>query len=177
MRGRGSPPRGPRSPHVPNRAVETRLRSEGRFPRRSRPRSGSRIPQARRRPRSANSRARMPNMRAPPSNTHETADPVRNADSEQGATQKRPKVRSHACRRSFHDGAGAPDIDPSEEEQPHHVDEMPIPSGGLEAEMAGGGQMSAGCPAPAHPPAKRADDHAQPRESPPPHERRAANSP
>src|SRR5882672_10769640 len=161
MRGRGSPPRGPRSPHVPNRAVETRLRSEGRFRRRSRLQSGSRIPQARRRPRSANSRARMPNMRALPSNTHETADPVRNADSEQGATQKRPKVRSHACRRSFHDGAGAPDIDPSEEEQPHHVDEMPIPGGGLEAEMAGRREMSGDCPAQAYHQENRADDHVQ----------------
>src|SRR5260370_508934 len=158
MRGRGSRPQDPRSPHAPNRAVETTLRSEGRFRRQSRPRSGSRIPPARRPPRSANSRARMPNMRAPPSDTHETAAPARSADSEQGATQKRPKVRPCACRPSFHDGAGAPDIDPGEKEQPHHVDEMPIPGGGLEAEMTSGREMSRNRPTQAHDQENRADD-------------------
>src|SRR5687768_12897227 len=29
----------------------------------------------------------------------------------------------------------APDVDAGEEEQPDHVDEMPVPGGGLEAEM------------------------------------------
>ena len=32
-------------------------------------------------------------------------------------------------------GAVAPDIDADEQEQPHHVDEMPVPGGEFEAEM------------------------------------------
>src|SRR5712671_5562123 len=175
MRGRGSRPQDPRSPHAPNRAVETTLRSEGRFRQRSRPRSGSRRPPARRRPRSANSRARMPSMRAPHSDSHETADPARNADNEQAATQKRPKARSHACYLSFHDGAGAPDIDPSEKEQPHHVDVMPIPGRGLEAEMAGGREMSGDGAAQAHDQENRADDHVHAVETRGHEERRAVN--
>ena len=31
--------------------------------------------------------------------------------------------------------AGAPDVDTAEQEDPHHIDEMPIPGCGLEAEM------------------------------------------
>src|SRR6476659_2887134 len=37
--------------------------------------------------------------------------------------------------------AVAPDIDADEQEQPHHVDEMPIPGSELEAEMLGRGEM------------------------------------
>src|SRR6476646_110111 len=175
MRGRGSQPRGPRSPHAPNRGTETTPRRGARFPRRSRPRSGSRIPPARRRPRSANSPDRMPNTRTPPSDTHETADPVRSADSEQAATRRRPKARCHARRRSFHDGAGAPDIDPGEEEQPYHVDEMPIPGGGLETEMTCRREMSRNGPAQTHDQEDRADDHVHAMETRGHEERRAVD--
>src|SRR5215471_17428991 len=37
--------------------------------------------------------------------------------------------------------AGAPDIDADEQEQPHHVDEMPVPGGELEAEVLLGREM------------------------------------
>src|ERR1700738_3939522 len=39
-------------------------------------------------------------------------------------------------------GAGAPDIDADEQEQPHHVDEMPVPGGEFEAEMLGRREVS-----------------------------------
>ena len=32
---------------------------------------------------------------------------------------------------------GTPDIDAGEQEQPHHVDEMPVPGGEFEAEVLG----------------------------------------
>src|SRR5438105_15611767 len=32
-------------------------------------------------------------------------------------------------------GAGAPNIDAGEQEEPHHVDEMPVPSGKFETQM------------------------------------------
>src|SRR6185295_5292172 len=35
----------------------------------------------------------------------------------------------------------APDVDAQEQEQPHHVDEMPVPGGRLEAEMLLRGEM------------------------------------
>ena len=38
--------------------------------------------------------------------------------------------------------AVAPDIDADEQEQPHHVDEMPVPGGEFEAEMLGRREMS-----------------------------------
>src|ERR1700682_3146038 len=38
-------------------------------------------------------------------------------------------------------GAVAPDIDADEQEQPHHVDEMPVPGGEFEAEMLGRAEM------------------------------------
>src|SRR5256886_11571543 len=37
--------------------------------------------------------------------------------------------------------AVAPDIDADEQEQPHHVDEMPVPGGEFEAEMLGRREM------------------------------------
>src|ERR1700678_1165200 len=39
---------------------------------------------------------------------------------------------------ALHDRTSAPDIDAGEEEEPHHVDEMPVPGRRLEAEMTGG---------------------------------------
>src|SRR5436190_10275302 len=39
-------------------------------------------------------------------------------------------------------GAVAPDIDADEQEQPDHVDEMPIPGGEFEAEVLGGAEMA-----------------------------------
>ena len=41
-----------------------------------------------------------------------------------------------------HHAIGAPDIDAGEEEQPDHVDEMPVPGGGFEAEMTGRGELA-----------------------------------
>src|SRR5215471_14771718 len=38
---------------------------------------------------------------------------------------------------------GAPDVDADEQEQPDHVDEMPVPGGEFEAEMLGWGKMAA----------------------------------
>src|SRR5918997_495618 len=38
--------------------------------------------------------------------------------------------------------AGAPDIDADEQEQPDHVDEVPVPGGELEAEMLGGRELA-----------------------------------
>ena len=38
--------------------------------------------------------------------------------------------------------AGAPDIDEGEQEQPDHVDEVPVPGGGLEAEMLLGREVA-----------------------------------
>src|SRR5271163_400226 len=38
-------------------------------------------------------------------------------------------------------GAVTPDIDADEQEQPHHVDEMPVPRGEFEAEMLGRAEM------------------------------------
>src|SRR5271169_6269194 len=37
--------------------------------------------------------------------------------------------------------AGAPDVDAHEQEQPHNVDEMPVPRGELEAEVLGRREM------------------------------------
>src|SRR5580700_12298341 len=39
-------------------------------------------------------------------------------------------------------GAAAPDVDAGEQEQPHHVDEMPVPGAELEAEMLRRGELS-----------------------------------
>src|SRR3954465_8687876 len=39
-------------------------------------------------------------------------------------------------------GAVAPDVDADEQEQPDHVDEMPVPGGELEAEMLGRREMT-----------------------------------
>ena len=39
-------------------------------------------------------------------------------------------------------GPCAPDIDAGEQEQPHHVDEVPVPGRRLEAEMAGGRELA-----------------------------------
>src|SRR6516225_4717752 len=36
---------------------------------------------------------------------------------------------------------GTPDVNADEQEQPHHVDEMPVPGGELEAEMLLGREM------------------------------------
>src|SRR5204862_7020082 len=50
------------------------------------------------------------------------------------------EVRSMgAVRHGF--GAVAPDVDADEKEQPHHVDEMPVPRGEFEAEMLGRAEM------------------------------------
>src|ERR1700726_2618268 len=38
--------------------------------------------------------------------------------------------------------AGAPDIDADEQEQPHHVDEVPVPGGELEAEVLGRAELA-----------------------------------
>src|ERR1700674_2007890 len=38
--------------------------------------------------------------------------------------------------------AGAPDIDADEQEQPHHVDEVPVPGGELKAEVLGRAELT-----------------------------------
>src|SRR4029078_1670482 len=48
-------------------------------------------------------------------------------------SEKSASFRDHALVARI--GACAPHIDAGEQEQPDHVDEMPVPSGGLEAEM------------------------------------------
>src|SRR5205809_7086917 len=55
--------------------------------------------------------------------------------------------------------ARAPDIDAGEQEQPHHVDEMPIPGGELEAEMLPWGELTEKGAQQAHRKKDRADDH------------------
>src|SRR5437867_878195 len=58
-------------------------------------------------------------------------------ESKKGATARRPlSIRSPAA--SMAGGvhrARAPHIDAGKQEQPHHVDEMPVPGAELEAEM------------------------------------------
>ena len=52
----------------------------------------------------------------------------------------------------------APDIDAGEQEQPHHVDEMPIPGRRFKAEMAGGRELAGNGAAQAHGQEDGADD-------------------
>src|SRR5215510_10196289 len=55
--------------------------------------------------------------------------------------------------------AGAPDVDAAEQEQPDHVDEVPVPGGELEAEMLGRFELAGKRAAQAHDQEDRADDH------------------
>src|SRR5712692_10788360 len=52
-----------------------------------------------------------------------------------------------------------PHIDAGEQEQPDHVDEMPVPGGKLEAEMLGRGEVSEKSADQANDQERRADDH------------------
>src|SRR5208337_3885605 len=49
-------------------------------------------------------------------------------------------------------------IEEGEEEQPHHVDEVPVPGGGFEAEMAGRCEMAGNGAAQTHGQENRTDD-------------------
>ncbi len=51
------------------------------------------------------------------------------------------------------------DVDKREQEQPHHVDEMPIPGSGFEAEMLGGRELPRHQTEQAHRQEDGADDH------------------
>src|SRR5579864_893831 len=55
--------------------------------------------------------------------------------------------------------AGAPHIYAGEQEQPHHVDEMPIPGGEFEAEMLGRAEMAGHRAGKTHDQEDRADNH------------------
>src|SRR6185437_5450630 len=55
--------------------------------------------------------------------------------------------------------AGAPDIDADEQEQPHHVDEVPVPGGEFEAEVLGRGEMAGVGAQQAHDQEDGADQH------------------
>src|SRR5690348_9295356 len=63
--------------------------------------------------------------------------PTRGKGKQKGAAT-RPPPCSTGARNLLHAktaAAGAPDVDADEQEQPDHVDEMPVPGGELEAEM------------------------------------------
>src|SRR5215472_1793940 len=55
--------------------------------------------------------------------------------------------------------AGAPDVDAGEEEQPDHVDEVPVPGGELESEMLARLELSEERPQQTHGQKDRPDDH------------------
>src|SRR6185437_8254049 len=55
--------------------------------------------------------------------------------------------------------AGAPDIDADEQEQPDHVDEVPVPGGKLEAEMLSRAELSGIGPRQAHDQEDGSDQH------------------
>src|ERR671910_117033 len=55
--------------------------------------------------------------------------------------------------------AASPDIDAGEQEQPDHVDEVPVPSGGLEAEMLLRREVALHRPDQTHGEKDGADDH------------------
>src|ERR1700760_1274198 len=55
----------------------------------------------------------------------------------------------------------APHIDADEKEQPHNVDEVPVPGRRLEAEMAGRGELTGDGAEQANRQEDRADDHMQ----------------
>src|SRR4051812_9807610 len=50
-------------------------------------------------------------------------------------------------------------VNPGEEEQPHHVDEMPVPGGGLEADVLVGLELIGGGAEAADDQKHRADEH------------------
>src|SRR3989304_9825923 len=56
-------------------------------------------------------------------------------------------------------GAGAPHIYAGKQEQPHHIDEMPVPGGEFEAEMLGGREGAVERAQQADDQEDRADDH------------------
>src|SRR5690348_14885378 len=63
--------------------------------------------------------------------------PTRGKGKQKGAAT-RPPPCSTGARNLLHAktaAAGAPDVDADEQEQPDHVDEMPVPGGEFEAEM------------------------------------------
>src|SRR5690349_1162033 len=95
---------------------------------------------------------------APVPSSRETTALCRNADSARAAMRRGPRAPPRtAC--SFRDRACAPDIDAGEEEQPHHVDEVPIPSGRFEAEVPGRDEMTLDRTEQADGEEGRADDH------------------
>src|ERR1700688_1766704 len=55
-------------------------------------------------------------------------------------------------------GAAAPDVDAGEQEQPHHVDEVPVPRREFEAEMLRGSELTGIGTDQAHDQEDRADD-------------------
>src|SRR5436189_3849152 len=74
------------------------------------------------------------------------------------------KSMSAGCCRRVMCGA-APDVDASEQEQPHHVDEVPVPGGEFEAEMLLRREVPQISSDQAHDQKDRADDHMRAMES------------
>ncbi len=55
--------------------------------------------------------------------------------------------------------SASPPVDAAEQEQPDHIDEMPVPGRGLEAEMMGRREMAGPRPEEADDQEGRSDDH------------------
>src|SRR4051812_730880 len=77
--------------------------------------------------------ARRPGISARSRSGSGTGSSSRSADRARAAQRggAEARLRSPRVRRA----PAAPDVDADEQEQPHHIDEMPIPGGRLEPEM------------------------------------------
>ena len=131
---------------APTRAGSSSGRAGSHPRRRSHRRSGSGTPpahrrhcrrrsRARRRGSLARKRVRAGEQRPRPHRGHSPSNVAAASD---GAAPG-PAPRSSAVRRR---APAAPDVDGDEQEQPHDVDEVPVPGGRLEAEMLLGGEVA-----------------------------------
>src|SRR5579864_9542825 len=82
-----------------------------------------------------------------------------------------------AARRSIRDRGRAEHVDAREEEQPHHVDEVPIPRCRLEAEVPRWGELPCDRAEKAHRQEDRPDDHVETMEAGCHEEGRTVNGP
>src|SRR5271163_2332214 len=88
---------------------------------------------------SAAARVRPSNGRSRP----RQVDVMAPARSSKGAVARPLATQRDDGRRSLDGGPGrAPPIDADEQEQPDHVDEMPVPGGCLEPDMVGRGELA-----------------------------------
>ena len=111
--------------------------------------SGRRRPPARRRHPAPRDRGRRRRSAAPPSGARRRACPRRSAGSGSASAATSGDRWTIAAAHSpaldsIADGGAdaAPPVDADEEEQPHHVDEVPVPGRRLEAEMMVGREMA-----------------------------------